>query len=136
MVDEKPASTAGYHEKKEAGRVKLGKPRKTGQYSEGGNPPSNLILLPYIGYRRKGRSFGEIWHVWKTKLRDLDAWHRGLIADRERKSNSANKKTWEGRWLIKYRYYKVIGEEIDERRSAMNYGKNVGEILARLEFIR
>lgn len=108
-------------------------PRK-GPYGGNATPPSNLIFLPGLG-RGNGLPLRVIWGIWNTKLRDLDPWHLGLIADRRVKAYTTNEKTWAGKWYQKHRYYKEIGEEI-YRRIVKGKGKSVEEIIDRLEFIR
>jgi hypothetical protein len=55
-------------------------------------------------------------------------------AEVEDKANNTNCKTWAGRWYMKYRHYKEIGKEIDERLETD--GMSFEEIIARLEYIR
>jgi hypothetical protein len=76
-----------------------------------------------------------VWNVWNSTLRELDAWHMGLIASEELKSINTTCDLWAGMWFRKYRYYKEIGEEIDWR-----LGKNDGlgekDIVDRLNVVR
>jgi hypothetical protein len=85
----------------------------------GEDPPSNLIHLPDIGKGIKQIPLAQMWVVWNSTLRDLDAWHKGLISDREGKSPGTNRNCWAGKWFIKYQFYSEIGVEIDGRLKMM-----------------
>jgi hypothetical protein len=78
-----------------------------------------------------------VWTIWNEQLRNPDPFHTALIKKYEDKLyvNGRSGTNLAEKWVIKYRYYKEIGKEID-RRLAKNYGKSLERIIGRLEFIR
>jgi hypothetical protein len=98
-------------------------------------PSSKLIPLPDFGDQGSSITVHDAWNAWNSTLRDLDAWHIGLIANREDKSIKTNYGTWAGKWFLKYRYYGEIVVDV-KRRLVLNDGLSVEDIIERLEFIR
>jgi hypothetical protein len=104
----------------------------------GKNPPDNLIEIPSLGGRgscQPSLTVNDVWMVWNATLRNLDHWHMALISDRNGISPRNLHKTWAGKWYIKYRYYREIGVEIDERL-AKNDGLSEDDLVDRLETVR
>jgi hypothetical protein len=99
----------------------------------GEDPPSSLIVLPALGGAREVGpllTVVDAWEFWNSTLRDLDEWHKGLILDREGQTIRTNQGIWAGKWFLKYRYYREIGEEID-RRFKLRDGLSVEDIVER-----
>jgi hypothetical protein len=97
-----------------------------------------LIELPH---QVRCASVADLWEVWNGKLRrgeGLDQWHQGLIKELgdgfNEKTGKPSKRGWGSKWIKQYRYYRVIGEEIERRLNIG--GHTLEEIVARLEVIR
>jgi hypothetical protein len=95
-----------------------------------------LIDIPQVRYA----SVADLWEVWNGKLlrgEGLDQWHQGLIDLKgfgfNSKGNSAYS-GWANKWINQYRYYRVIGEEIERRLNIG--GHTLEQIIDRLEVIR
>jgi hypothetical protein len=96
-------------------------------------PPSNLIPLPAL---ENGKvRINDVWSVWNSTLRNLDVWHKGLIAAKYRMKFQSHYDGWAGSWFTKYRYFREIGVEIDERL-AKNDGLSEDDLVDRLETVR
>jgi hypothetical protein len=110
----------------------------TSTYVFNGVEPSNLIELPSPsrGGPNGPSTVPSVWKVWNEQLRNPDVFHTELIERYRNKLNAGRSgRNWAEKWIMKYRYYKVLGEEID-RRLAKNDGKSLDSIVTRLEFIR
>jgi hypothetical protein len=106
--------------------------------TSGKTAPENLIKIPPVS---KVNSVAGVWSVWNGMLRrgkGLDKWHQGLIDLKgfgfNSKGTSADYTGWANKWIAQYRYFRVIGEEIERRLNIG--GHTLKEIIDRLEVIR
>jgi hypothetical protein len=90
--------------------------------------PPNLI---HLEYPVRSTKVSDVWIVWKKDLRDLDPWHKKMLAGGLLKQEWGNR-GWDGKWATKYRYYREIGEFIDQRRRE-NPNQSTKEIIAWLD---
>jgi hypothetical protein len=120
----------------EAKRRRVSYPSREAQAPATQEAPSFLIELqdPSRGGPNGKATVRSVWTVWDEQLRNLDPFHTALIEKYDDKLYDYNGKNLAEKWVIKYRYHKEIGEEID-RRMAKNDGKSVDQIIARLEKI-
>jgi hypothetical protein len=93
-----------------------------------------LIDIPQVRYV----SVADMWEVWNGTLRrgeGLDQWHQGLIKELgdgfNKKSGKTRYSSWADKWIAQYRYYRVIGEEIERRLNIG--GHTLEQIIDRLE---
>jgi hypothetical protein len=100
--------------------------------------PENLIYIPPPMPRS---SITEIWNFWNGQLRrgyGLDQWHQGLIEELGDGFNeitgNPSSRGWGSPWIKQYRYYRVIGQEIERRLNIG--GHSLEQIIDRLEVIR